>query len=107
MRVSSGCEAAGQMHDRLLGMARTGPPPRNRKRRRCQPTASRINPETLTQPNHQHTNGATSAQRATRYAVRRVAEIERSAELLEAVGLRDASMRLGAIARSIRVEVLS
>lgn len=48
-----------------------------------------------------------SAQRAIRHAVRRVAEIERKAEIAAAVGLRDAADRLRAIAADIRAEVLS
>ena len=44
--------------------------------------------------------------RAMAHAERRVAEIERRAKALDAIGLRDASLRLGAIAATIRAEVL-
>jgi hypothetical protein len=48
-----------------------------------------------------------AGQRACRAAARRVADLERRAEVLGAVGLREAAGRLQGIAAEIRAEVLA
>jgi hypothetical protein len=80
----------------------TGPPPSQTRKR----------PEPLHKPqpsirnqNLNHFDIAISeaaSQRACRAAVRRLRAIERRTEVLEAIGLTDAALRLAAVAESIR-----
>jgi len=88
----------------MFGRRWTGPPPRKPKGQRRDPLTpfGKLNLNIVTI--NSRAEGA--AQRAVRHAVRRVAEIERRAEIMAAVGLADAALRLAAVAESIR-EVLS
>jgi hypothetical protein len=84
----------------------TGPPPWNRKGPDHY-TGAPFGNLNLSDAAHQLPVSERSAQRAMRHALGRAAEIERRAVLLEAIGLRDASLRLGALAATIRAEVLT
>jgi hypothetical protein len=83
----------------------TGPPPPNRKGpgRDTQAHFEKLNHNSASS----YTAPELAAQRAMRHALRRVAEIEQRARLMDAIGLRGASLRLGGIAASIRAEVLA
>ena len=101
---------AAAMSDPILntqfGRPWTGPPPLNRKGpgRDTQASFGNLNLNTSAGYTAFETAAARSMQ-----SVRgpRVAEIERRARLMDAVGLRNASLRLGLIAASIRREVLA
>jgi hypothetical protein len=81
------------------------PPPQTRKRQRRHPLAFSGHPKI--DSNDIHTTSTQSAQRAVRHAARRVAQLQRRADTLAAIGLTDASLRLASLAATITAEVLA
>jgi hypothetical protein len=104
MRVVGAAVAADRMHDRLLALARTGPPP-NRKRQRRHPLASDRNTET--QPSHPDSTATLAGERALFKALTRAGELDRLAGFLLHLGYTRQAARLSHRARTIRGEVLA
>jgi 2-hydroxychromene-2-carboxylate isomerase len=98
---ANGATIADRLHERLLEQARprTGPP----KQRKGPGRDSGASFGKLSLNNASlHTASALAAQRAVRAAARRIADLELKAEIAEAIGLRDAALRLAATAAQIR-----
>jgi hypothetical protein len=103
MRGLSAAVAADRMHDRLLALARTGPP-----RKRNPALAGTSNrAKFVNNSDYLDSTATKAAQRAIRGAVLRAASLERRAAIAETIGLRDASLRFASIAATIRGEVLA
>ena len=100
----SGAAVADMLHDRLLALARTGPPKRKRPGP-GQSRASSVEFSSVSKSTIQRSEAA--SQRAIRHAVRRLRDLEREAELFAAVGLIDAGLRLEALAERIKADVLA
>ena len=81
------------------------PPSQTRKRQRRHPLASSGHPKINS--SDIHTTSTQSAQRAILHAARRVAQLQRRADMLATIGLTDASLRLASLAAAIVREVLA
>jgi hypothetical protein len=84
----------------------TGPPPVQRIRPALAATSNRA--ELFDDNNSRvNTKAGDAAARACEAATRRIAKLELRAGALNAIGLRDAALRLRALAEAIRMQVLA
>jgi hypothetical protein len=107
VRTGHGAVTADRLRSVMLTevWSRTGPPKRNRPA--MGGTINRPGTSKAALDNSTNSTANLAAQRSIRTAIRRVAEIERRAEIADALGLRGAAGRLAGIAADIRAQVLA
>jgi hypothetical protein len=101
MPSPSGADVADRMHEKLLRRAL-----RPRQTRKGCPHDQAPHSETQSTSTSEYTIAEAAAQRAIRFALRRSVAIDDRATILEAIGLRDASLRQAALASRLRQAVV-
>jgi hypothetical protein len=102
VRCHGAADTADRMHVRLFAQARTGPP----KRRSPALAGTSNRAKFVVSSTQTDTIAALAAQRACCAAARRAASLQRRAQVADAIGLTDASLRFAAIAEQIRAVLI-